>query len=123
MKEITLLVSVEEAHNYISSPDNLREAYIVSRAREAVKQGRKDKLGLFMITQNPEDIDGDILKQTNTNIFLGLREEVIDKVPSVPRGFKKDIPQFGKGQAVVKAPDVEAVEVKGLPYCLTQHSN
>lgn len=123
VKDTPMLVSVDEAHNYFSSPDNLREAYIVSRAREAVKQGRKDKLGLFMITQNPEDIDGDILKQTNTNIFLGLREEVIDKVPSVPRGFKKDIPKFGKGQAVVKAPDVEAVEVAGLPYCLTQHSN
>ena len=123
VKDTPMLVSVDEAHNYFSSPDNLREAYIVSRAREAVKQGRKDKLGLFMITQNPEDIDGDILKQTNTNIFLGLREEVVDKVPSVPRGFKKDIPKFGKGQAVVKAPDVEAVEVKGLPYCLTQHSN
>jgi DNA helicase HerA-like ATPase len=123
VKDNPMLVSVDEAHNYFSTPDNLREAYIVSRAREAVKQGRKDKLGLFMITQNPEDIDGDILKQTNTNIFLGLREEVVNKVPSVPKGFEKDIPKFGKGQAVVKAPDVESVEVVGLPYCLTRHSN
>ena len=123
VKDTPMLVSVDEAHNYFSDPDNLRESYIVSRAREAAKQGRKDKLGLFMITQNPKDIDGAILKQTNTNIFLGLREEVIEKVPSVPRGFKKDIPKFGKGQAVVKAPDVEAVEVVGLPFCLTQHSN
>ena len=76
-----------------------------------------------MITQNPEDIDGDILKQTNTNIFLGLREEVIIKVPSIPRGYEQDLEKYGKGQAVIKAPDVEAVEVLGLPYCLTQHSN
>lgn len=123
VKDTPMLVSVDEAHNYFSAPDNLREAYIVSRAREAVKQGRKDKLGLFMITQNPEDIDGDILKQTNTNVFLGLRDEVVEKVPSVPREFKKDIPKFGKGQAVVKAPDVEAVEIVGLPYCLTCHTN
>jgi len=33
------------------------------------------------------------------------------------------LPNFGKGQAVVKTPDVEAVEVKGLPYCVTRHGN
>jgi len=123
VKDTPLLVAVDEAHNYVSDPNTLREQYIVNRARDAVKQGRKDKLGLFMITQNPEDIDGDILKQTNTNIFLGLREEVITKVPSIPRGYEQDLQKYGKGQAVIKAPDVEAVEVKGLPYCLTQHSN
>lgn len=121
IKNTPVLVAVDEAHNYFSSPDSLREQYIVRRAREAVKQGRKDKLGLMMITQNPEDIDDDILKQINTNIFLGLREEVVEKVPSIPRGFKRDIPKFGKGQAVVKAPDVEAVEVIGLPDCVTKH--
>lgn len=121
IKRTPMLVAVDEAHNYFSSPDNIREAYIVGRAREAVKQGRKDKLGLMMITQNPEDIDGDILKQTNTNVFLHLREEVVEDVASVPRSYKRDIPKFGKGQAVVKAPDVEAVEVVGLPYCLTRH--
>jgi hypothetical protein len=123
VKDTPLLVAVDEAHNYVSDPGTLREQYIVNRARDAVKQGRKDKLGLFMITQNPEDIDGDILKQTNTNIFLGLREEVINKVPSIPRGYEQDLQKYGKGQAVIKAPDVEAVEVRGLPYCLTQHSN
>ena len=121
IKNTPMLVAVDEAHNYFSSPDSLREQYIVRRAREAVKQGRKDKLGLMMITQNPEDIDDDILKQINTNIFLGLREEVVEKAPSIPRGFKRDIPKFGKGQAVVKAPDVEAVEVIGLPDCVTKH--
>jgi DNA helicase HerA-like ATPase len=123
VKDTPLLVAVDEAHNYVSDPSTLREQYIVNRARDAVKQGRKDKLGLFMITQNPEDIDGDILKQTNTNIFLGLREEVITKVPSIPRGYEQDLQKYGKGQAAIKAPDVEAVEVTGLPYCLTQHSN
>jgi DNA helicase HerA-like ATPase len=123
VKRTPMLVAVDEAHNYFSSPSNIREAYIVGKAREAVKQGRKDKLGLIMITQNPGDIDGDILKQVNTNVFLQLRNEVVDDVPSVPRGFRKDIPKFAKGQAVVKAPDVEAVEVVGLPYCLTRHDN
>ena len=123
VKRTPMIVAVDEAHNYFSSPDNIREAYIVGKAREAVKQGRKDKLGLLMITQNPGDIDEDILKQVNTNVFLQLRDEVVEDVPSVPRGYRKDIPKFGKGQAVIKAPDVEAVEVVGLPYCLTRHDN
>ena len=123
VKRTPMLVAVDEAHNYFSSPDNIREAYIVGKAREAAKQGRKDKLGLMMITQNPDDIDGEVLKQTNTNIFLHLREEVIEDVASIPRGFKRDIPKFGKGQAVIKAPDVEAVEVVGLSDCLTRHDS
>lgn len=123
VKRTPMLVAVDEAHNYFSSPDNIRESYIVGRAREAVKQGRKDRLGLMMITQNPEDIDGDILKQTNTNVFLHLHDEVVDDVASVPRDYKRDLSKFGKGQAVVKAPDVEAVEIVGLPYCLTRHDS
>lgn len=123
VKRTPMLVAVDEAHNYFSSPNNIREAYIVGKAREAAKQGRKDKLGLMMITQNPDDIDGEVLKQTNTNIFLHLREEVIEDVASIPRGYKRDIPKFGKGQAVIKAPDVEAVEVVGLSDCLTRHDS
>lgn len=123
IKNTPMLVAIDEAHNYFSDPDSVREQYIVRRAREAVKQGRKDKLGLMLITQNPEDIDDDVLKQINTNIFLGLREEIVEKVPSIPREFKRDIPKFEKGQAVVKAPDVEAVEVMGLPVCVTKHGD
>lgn len=59
-------------------------------------------------------------KRINSNVFLGLRDEVVEKVPSE---FNRDIPKFGKGQAVVKAPDVEAVEVVGLEYCVTKHGN
>jgi DNA helicase HerA-like ATPase len=125
VSETPLLVAVDEAHNYLSTPsaDDLRGQYIVGQARDAVKQGRKDQLGVMMITQNPEDIDDDILKQTNTNVFLGLRAEVVEKVPSIPQEFTRDIPKFGKGQAAVKAPDVEAVEVVGLEHCLTQHGD
>jgi DNA helicase HerA-like ATPase len=125
VSETPLLVGIDEAHNYLSSPSggDVRSQYIVQQARDAVRQGRKDQLGLMMITQNPEDIDDDILKQTNTNVFLGLREEVVQKVPSVPGEFARDIPKFGKGQAAVKAPDVEAVEVVGLSECLTQHGD
>lgn len=123
VRDTPMLVAIDEAHNYFGSADSLREEYILHRARVAVKQGRKYKLGLCLITQNPDDIDDAVLKQINTNIFLGLKAEVIDDVPSIPSEFKKDLPNFAKGQAVVKAPDVEAVEVVGLPYCLTKHGN
>ena len=123
VRNTPILVAVDEAHNYFADADTLREEYILRRARVAVKQGRKYKLGLCLITQNPDDIDDDVIKQINTNIFLGLKAEVVDDVPSIPSEFKKDLPNFGKGQAVVKAPDVEAVEVVGLPYCLTKHGN
>jgi len=94
---------------------NQRRQTIVNRARDAVKQGRKDKLGLFMITQNPKDIDGDIFKQTNTNVFLGLREEVITKVPSIPRGYEQDLQKYGKGQAVIKAPTSKPPKSSAFP--------
>jgi hypothetical protein len=77
----------------------------------------------MMGTQNPDDMDGEILKQTNSNILRQLRDEVVDDVPSVPAEYRRDIPDFGKGQAVVKAPDAEAIEVVGLPFSLVQHSN
>jgi len=54
---------------------------------------------------------------------MSLREEVISDVPSTPGGVNKDLPKFGQGQAAVKAPDVDAVEGVGLPYCLTNHTN
>jgi DNA helicase HerA-like ATPase len=125
VSETPLMLGIDEAHNYLSTPgaDDLRGKKIVRQARDAVRQGRKDQLGMMMITQNPEDIDDDILKQTNTNVFLGLRAEVVQKVPSIPPEFARDIPKFGKGQAAVKAPDVEAVEVTGLPVCLTKHGD
>jgi len=122
IKNTPLLVALDEAHNYLADTGTLQDEYIVQRFREAAKQGRKDKLGLFMITQNPQDIDDQILKQTNTRILLGLSEEVVSSI-NVPRGFSDKLPIFGKGQAMVKAPDVQPVEIKGLEYCLTKHKS
>lgn len=46
---------------------------------------RKDKLGLFTIAQNPDEINGDIVKQVNTNVFLQLREKAGEYVPPINR--------------------------------------
>lgn len=117
-----LMLCVDEAHNYLASRATAQQEYIVSRFVEAAKQGRKDKLALYTVTQNPEDIDEEIRKQTNTRVYLGLEEEVLERI-NVPRGFRDRIPLFGRGQMMVKAPDVQPTEVQGLNVCLTLHTS
>jgi DNA helicase HerA-like ATPase len=122
IKGTPLLLCVDEAHEYLSSTDRPREQYLVQNFRQAAKRGRKDKFGLYMVTQNPQDIDDEILKQTNTRIYLGLQPEVVDRI-RIPADYEDQIVTFDKGQAVVDAPDVRPVEVQGLDICVTQHSN
>ncbi|WP_254523972.1 hypothetical protein [Natrinema caseinilyticum] len=85
-----LLIAVDEAHNYFSSTDSLREEYILRRARAAVKQEWKYKLGLCLIMQNPDDVD-DVIKQINTNVLLGLKSEIVDDVSSIPSKFANNL--------------------------------
>jgi DNA helicase HerA-like ATPase len=120
--ETPLILTVDEAHNFLSDSDNLQDQYIVNKFNQVAKQGRKYKLGMFNISQTPEDINDGILKQSNSKIYLGLEPEVLSSIP-VPDGFQHKIPNFGKGQAVVKAPDVKATEIQGLNVCLTKHSD
>lgn len=122
VKHTPLLLVVDEAHNYLASRATTQQEYIVDRFVEAAKQGRKQGLGLGMVTQNPADIDEEIRNQTNTRIYLGLEEEVVEKI-EIPHGFRDRIPLFGKGQMMIKAPDVQPTEVLGLPVCLTQHQS
>jgi hypothetical protein len=119
--ETPLILGVDEAHNFLSDTERVQDTYIVNKFLQVAKQGRKYKLGMFLITQNPEDINDGILKQTNTKIYLGLEPEVLSRIP-VPDGFQNKIPNYGKGQAVVKAPDVEATEIQGFNVCLVKHS-
>ena len=122
IKGTPLLLCVDEAHEYLSSTDRPRERYLVRKFRQAAKRGRKDMFGLYMVTQNPQDIDDEILKQTNTRIYLGLQPEVVERI-RVPADYEDQIVTFDKGQAVVDAPDVRPVEVRGLDVCVTRHSN
>ena len=119
--ETPLIIYVDEAHNYLSQSDTIQDRYIVNKFRRIAKQGRKYKMGMFLVSQNLEDIDEEIRKQVNTKIYLGLKPEVLKKI-EVPDGFENMIPDFGKGQAVVKAPDVRAAEICGFDVCLTRHS-
>jgi hypothetical protein len=119
--ETPLILTVDEAHNFLSNSDTVQDRYIVRKFNQVAKQGRKYKLGMFNISQTPEDINDGILKQSNSKIYLGLEPEVLKSIP-VPEGFQNKIPNFGKGQAVVKAPDVKATEIEGFNVCVVKHS-
>jgi DNA helicase HerA-like ATPase len=117
-----IILGLDEAHNYLSNTQNsIRKRYIVKRFQEAAKRGRKYKLGLLMITQNPEDIDSEIRKQSNTKIYLGMEKETLEKL-NLSKKEENRIKDFGKGQMMVKAPDLEPVEVKGYKVCFTKHN-
>jgi len=124
IKGTPMLLALDEAHEYISEANDPRERYLVSNFQQAAKRGRKDKFGLYIITQTPQDIDGEIRKQMNTRIYLGLERDVVESHDVfVPKEFKESVTQFNKGQMVVKQPDVRPVELVGLPVCLTLHNS
>lgn len=124
IKQSPILLAIDEAHEYLSMPKTAREQFLVEQARQAAKRGRKDKLGMFMITQNPQDIDREVRNQTNTKIYLGLERTVLEQGEVfVPKEFKNQVPRFSKGQAVIKQPNIRPIEIQGLKHCLTRHDS
>jgi DNA helicase HerA-like ATPase len=123
IKGTPLVLALDEAHEYVSHPETSREKIIVDKFRRAARRGRKDKFGLYFITQNPADIDGEVRNQINTKIYMQLDQRVVnDPDVYVPKKYSSSIPQFNKGQMVVKQPDIRPVEIMGLDTCLTRHS-
>lgn len=120
IKNTPILLCVDEAHNYLSSRENTQEAYIIRKFVQAAKQGRKESLGLYTVTQNPLDIDEEIRQQMNTKMYLGLEPATIEKV-NIPGDFKSRLSVFSRGQAVIKAPDVHPIEVQGLDIPVVKH--
>jgi len=87
-----MLLSLDEAHEYLTTPSDLgsRSGYLVRKFRQAAKRGRKDKFGLYIITQTPQDIDEDVRKQMNTRIYLGLERDVVESHDVfVPEGVQR----------------------------------
>ncbi len=124
IKGTPLVLALDEAHEYVDNPETTREKSIVNKFRRAARRGRKDLFGLYFISQNPEDIDGDVRNQMNTKIYLQLDRRVVESPDVyVPQEFAHQVPQFDKGQMVVTQPDVNPVELVGLDTCLTKHSN
>ncbi len=77
---------------------------------------------MFLITQDPQDIDDAVFKQINTTVVLNLGDEDAIKSVNIPSTLEKKVPYMEKGQMVVYSPDnSEPVEITGLPKCVTRH--
>ncbi|MEF8809030.1 ATP-binding protein [Natronomonas sp.] len=122
IKETPLLLGMDEAHNFLTDADSVQANKVIGKFADAAKQGRKERLGLFLITQDPQDIADPIFKQINTTIVLNLGDEDAIKAVNIPSNLEGKVPYMEKGQMVVYSPDnSEPVELIGLPRCLTRH--
>ena len=122
IKETPLVLGMDEAHNFLTDADSVQARKVIGKFSEAAKQGRKERLGLFLITQDPQDIADPVFKQVNTTVVLNLGDEDAIKSVNIPASLEGKVPYFEKGQMAVYSPDnSEPVEVVGLPHCLTRH--
>ncbi|GAA0227123.1 ATP-binding protein [Haladaptatus pallidirubidus] len=122
IKETPLVVGMDEAHNFLSDAESVQAQKVIGKFTDAAKQGRKERLGLFLITQDPQDIADPVFKQINTTVVLNLGDEDAIKSVNIPPNLEKKVPYMEKGQMVVYSPDnSEPVELIGLPKCVTRH--
>ncbi|MFC4436601.1 MULTISPECIES: ATP-binding protein [Natrialbaceae] len=122
IKDTPLILGMDEAHNFLTDADSVQARKVITKFTEAAKQGRKERLGLFLITQDPQDIDDAVFKQINTTVVLNLGDEDAIKSVNIPSNLESKVPYMEKGQMVVYSPDnSEPVELIGLSNCLTRH--
>jgi DNA helicase HerA-like ATPase len=113
---------MDEAHNFLDEGDTVQARKVIQKFTEAAKQGRKERLGLFLITQDPQDIADAVFKQLNTKLVLNLGDEDAINSVNIPSTLSSKVPYMEKGQLVVYSPDnSEPVELIGLSTCLTRH--
>ncbi|MEF8857725.1 MAG: ATP-binding protein, partial [Halolamina sp.] len=105
IKETPLVLGMDEAHNFLSSADTVQAQKVVSKFTEAAKQGRKERLGLFLITQDPQDVAEPVFKQVNTKVVLNLGDEDAISSVNIPTELAQKVPYMEKGQMVVYSPD------------------
>ena len=123
IKDTPVILALDEAHRYLSKDGgSVQSERIIHKFAEAVKQGRKEGLGLFLITQDPQDIQPEILKQVNTKIILNLNNDAAINSVKVPKEYEKKIPYLKKGQMIIYSPDnSDIVEITGLSDCVVNH--
>ncbi|MWG35040.1 ATP-binding protein [Halomarina oriensis] len=122
IKETPLVVGMDEAHNFLTDAESVQARKVIGKFTDAAKQGRKERLGLFLITQDPQDVADPVFKQVNTSVVLNLGDEDAIRSVNLPSSLEGKVPYFEKGQMAVYSPDnSEPVEIIGLPHCLTRH--
>ncbi|KKG35583.1 ATPase [Methanosarcina mazei] len=122
IKETPIILALDEAHRYLSKANGEHARLIISRFADAARQGRKEALGLFLITQDPQDIDDTVIKQINTKLILNLNNDAAISSLKVPKEYERRIPYLKKGQMIVHSPDnSDIVEILGLSSCVVRH--
>ncbi|WP_435346172.1 ATP-binding protein [Haloarchaeobius sp. HRN-SO-5] len=122
IKETPVVLGMDEAHNFLTDAETTQARRVIRKFTEAAKQGRKERLGLFLITQDPQDIADSVFKQVNTKVVLNLGDEDAIKSVNIPPALEDKVPYMEKGQMVVYSPDnSEPVECIGLSTCVTEH--
>jgi DNA helicase HerA-like ATPase len=122
--ETPLLVGMDEAHNFLTDAESVQARKVITKFTEAAKQGRKERLGLFLITQDPQDVADSVFKQVNTKLVLNLGDEDAIGSVNIPSTLEEKVPYMEKGQMVVYSPDnSEPVELTGLSTCVTRHGD
>jgi hypothetical protein len=122
VKETPIILVLDEAHRYLSKGVSEHSRRIISKFADAARQGRKECLGLFLITQDPQDIDDTVFKQINTRIILNLSNDAAITAMKVQKDFEKRIPYLKKGQMIIQSPDnSDMVEITGLSHCVVRH--
>jgi len=116
-----LLLGLDEAHEFLGDTATVQTRSIVESFRRIAKRGRKYSLGLALVTQEPTDIDDQIRSQLRTRIYLQLEEEIAEDIPIPGRYAPEDLATFSQGQAVIKAPNVRPVEIRGLDHPVVRH--
>lgn len=123
IKDTPIIMAMDEAHNFLAESETEQGRKIKSRFSDAAKQGRKEGLGLFLITQDPGDIADPVFKQINTKLVLNLGDEQAIKSVNIPKNLEDKVPYMTKGQMVVYSPDnSEPVELLGLEKCVVRHT-
>jgi len=122
IEETPLVLGMDEAHNFLTDADSVQARKVIGKFTEAAKQGRKERLGLFLVTQDPQDVADPVFKQINTTVVLNLGDEDAISAVNIPANLEEKVPYMEQGQMVVYSPDnSDPVEVTGLSKCLTRH--
>jgi DNA helicase HerA-like ATPase len=122
IKETPIVLGMDEAHNFLASGDTAQARQVIGKFTEAAKQGRKERLGLFLVTQDPQDIADPVFKQINTRLVLNLGDEDAIASVNLPSALAEKVPYMETGQLVVYSPDnSEPVELAGLGKCVVRH--
>jgi len=116
-----LLLGLDEAHEFLGDTSTVQGESIVQSFRRIAKRGRKYNLGLGLVTQEATDVDDQIRSQLRTRIFLQLEQDTASDLPIPGRFTAEDLATFSQGQAVIKAPNVQPVEIRGLDHNVVHH--